>query len=56
MCWGVAAHNSDDNVKLEDGERIVEEDGDDREGEGGAVEGIPFSNDDRITEVGETKW
>ena len=44
MCWGGAVDRSEDRVKFEDGERIVEEDGEeDGEGvvgDGGAVDGI----------------
>jgi hypothetical protein len=40
-CCGEAADKSEDNVSFEDGERIVDDDGEEEDGEGGSVEGIP---------------
>lgn len=45
MYWGGAVDKSEDNVKFEDGERIVDEEGDDSDGDGGAVDGILGSPD-----------
>ena len=41
MCCGEAADKSDDKVKFEEGERIVEDDGDDGVGEAARLDGIP---------------